>query len=440
MTAKRKPDRNFGDFELQQRVGRDGVFHLFRARQVSLDRLVLLKVLPDKRATLERIAQLRREAETGNRLDHRNIVRVYEAGEVGGAAYLALAPIDGTQLAERLKNSALPPKLAIDLTRQLAEALIYAHEHGFIHAAMRPEVVWITRDGQVRLTGFGCPIHFEELDADSSSGSAGYLAPEQAGGRGAVGKATDMYGLGAVLFAMITGGPPHQGATVAETCRMIRSQASIRPSRLHPGLSPTLDAICARCMRHEPHRRFGADRQWTRLMAELRRVRSGRFDDSDEWDRIIARLLKHGRLLRTAILLILLGIIPAAWDRHRRASSWDRVIQQDADVDSYRRALQHFENRAAHRPYDPEIAAGYLLARVRTGQPMSFESSITDWQKSATRWERVAWLARILCLIRQNRRDHAIAELQVGRSAGYNPTSEIERLLLVECERSLSKS
>jgi hypothetical protein len=175
-------------------------------------------------------------------------------------------------------------------------------------------------------------------------------------------------------------------------------------------------------------------------MAELRRVRSGRFDDSDEWDRIIARLLKHGRLLRTAILLILLGIIPAAWDRHRRASSWDRVIQQDADVDSYRRALQHFENRAAHRPYDPEIAAGYLLARVRTGQPMSFESSITDWQKSATRWERVAWLARILCLIRQNRRDHAIAELQVGRSAGYNPTSEIERLLLVECERSLSKS
>ena len=143
MTARR-----VGDFELLQRLGRDGPYLLFRARQVSLDRAVMLKVLPARLASLERSALMRREAAAADKLDHPGILRVYEAGEAGGNPYLALAPVDGTRLAERLKDSALPPRLAVDLIRQLAEALLHAHERNLLHGSLRPEAVWVTREGQ----------------------------------------------------------------------------------------------------------------------------------------------------------------------------------------------------------------------------------------------------------------------------------------------------
>src|SRR5262249_10801830 len=137
----------FGDFELLKRAGRDGPFLFFRARQISLARPVLLKVLPERTRTLERADLLRREAQASDRLDHPSIVRVYEHGIVGGAPYLAQAPVEGEPLTERLKGGAVPPRLALDLTRQLAEAVAHAHDRHVLHGSLRPEAVWLTRDG-----------------------------------------------------------------------------------------------------------------------------------------------------------------------------------------------------------------------------------------------------------------------------------------------------
>jgi serine/threonine protein kinase len=195
-------------------------------------------------ASLERTALLRREAEAANRLDHPGVARAYDVGEVAGSPYLALAFTEGELLSERLKAGPLKPRLVVELIRQLAEALMHAHERGLVHSALRPEVVWLMRDGQARLAGFGCPVRFEEIDLEGTAGFAGYLAPEQAGGRGSVGRSTDVHGLGALFYAMLTGSPPHRGATPTETFRLIRSQAPLKPSRLHPGLSPILDTIC----------------------------------------------------------------------------------------------------------------------------------------------------------------------------------------------------
>ena len=328
MTARRKPDRRFGDFELLQRVGRDGPFHLFRARQVTLDRKVTLKVLPERLATLELAALLRREAETANRLDQPAILRVYEVGEAAGARSLALAPVEGELLAERLKAGPLRPRLAVDLTRQLAEALAHVHERGLLHGALRPEVVWLTRDGQVRLSGFGCPLRFEEIDPVAVADFAGYLAPEQAGGRGSVGRATDVYGLGALLYALLTGGPPHQGATPSETFRLIRSQVPVKPSRLHPGLSPALDEICRKCLTGSPARRYGSERPLARLSADLKRMRSYRAEP-DPLDDLWPLLRRHARLVRTAALLLVCAAVPACWDRQRQQSAWNLATQAD---------------------------------------------------------------------------------------------------------------
>lgn len=441
MTEGRKKTRSFGDFELLQRIGRDGPFHLFRARQVSLDRLVTLKVLPDRLATLERAALLRREFDAGSRLDHAGILRIYEAGDIHGAPYVAMAPVDGIQLAEHLKMSALPPRLAVEYLRQMIAALAHAHDRGIIHGSLRPEVVWLTRDGHAKLSGFGCPIHFEDLDMDIIAGSAGYLAPEQAGGRGAVGKSTDIYGAGALLYAMTTGVPPHQGASVAETCRLIRSQPPVKPSRLNPGLAPALDAICDKCLQTAPQRRYGSDRQWTRLLADLRRVRSGRTEHPEFREDFTGWLQRHGLWLRVAALLVVFGLIPAGWDWYQHSAAWETITHADAAPEQYARALEHFERMGADRPFDAELSAARLLSRQRAGQlSIDWSTEPIIWQNIADEWSAIQAMTRILQAVRQKRMDIAVNAVRAARANGYSPTTERERRLFAECELAANAS
>jgi hypothetical protein len=418
----------FGDFELQQRAGRDGPFTLFRARQVSLGRPVTLKVLPDRTRTLERTDLLRREAAAADRLDHPGVVRVYEHGDVGGIPYLAQAPVEGETLAARLRTGPVPPRLALDLTRQLAEAVAYAHDRGVLHGSLRPEAVWLTIDGRVRLCGFGCPVLFEELDEEAVANWAGFLAPEQAGARGAVGKATDVYGVGALLYAMATGVPPHRGATVAETCRLIRGRPAVRPSRLHPGLSQALDEICIRCLRTAPSRRYGPERALTRLLADLRKAGGGRAEPVPD---LMLWLRRHTRLVRAAMLVLVMGVVPALWDRQRQRVAWDRLTDADISTELQERAARRFERQAAERPFAPEAEAGLTLARFRTGGPLPRGPA---WRDVTDEWDAIRALTHVLATAKQGKRSDARDALRSARSLGYEPRTEIERRLLRECD------
>src|SRR5262249_31759473 len=151
-----------------------------------------------------------------------------------GRPYLAMAHVGGQRLIHRLRSGPLRWALAADLTRQLATALGHAQERGTVHGALRPDVVWITADGQARLAGFGSPVRFEEIDVKAIASFAGYLSPEQAGGRGGVSRNTDVYGIGALFYAMLTGVPPHQASETDGTLRLIRSTPPVAPSRLNP--------------------------------------------------------------------------------------------------------------------------------------------------------------------------------------------------------------
>jgi serine/threonine protein kinase len=429
--------RRFGDFELQKRIGRDGPFMIFSARQISLNRPVMLKILPERTATLERAALLRREAQAADKLDHPGVVRLYESGGAGGSSFLALAPVDGEQLSERLKKGAMPPRQALDLIRQLGEAIGHAHDRGVIHGSLRPEVVWITHDGQARLSGFGCPIQFEELDAEAVVGCAGYLAPEQAGMRGAVGRATDVYGLGALLYAMATGGPPHRAATVDETMRLIRRRRAVRPSRLRPGLPEELDSICLKCLRITPAHRYGPDRPVAKLTADARRALVGPVESF--LNEPIGRWLRrNGRLVRAAALLLAFAVIPLAWDRQHRASDWDALSRTDTGAERYELALQHFERLAADQPFDAETEAGLALARFRLGRHSGEPVDPTMWHTVRDEWTAVRMLTRILAAAKQDRREEARTALRFWQNAGYRPDSDVERRLLNECERNLA--
>ena len=439
MTPPGEAVGRFGDFELLERLGRDGPFAMFRARQARLDRAVMLKVPVGGPVTLEQAAVLRREAAAVHALDHPHIVRVFEAGEHGGRPYLAMAHVAGQRLNHRLKTGPLRWQLAVDLARQLAAALAHAHDRGAIHGALRPDVVWVTPDGQARLAGFGSPIQFEEIDDKWIGGFAGYLAPEQAGGRGAVGRNTDVYGLGALLYAMLTGVPPHQAATADATFRLIRGTAPVAPSRLTPDIPEDLDEICLKCLRVNAAKRYGAERPWARLTADLRRVQSGRSVRvaDDLGGRFLAWARRQARPLRVAALLGVFALIPAGWDRLRHQAAWNSLADADASGEAYARAARYFERLQADQPGDAETNAGVMLARFRTGQALPAEMGPNVWHTGDDEWDAVQQLTRALAAAREGRKADAQAILRGTRVTRYLPRTDVERWLLEELEKAL---
>lgn len=437
MTTDSKPLRRFGDYQLFHRVGRDGPFHLFRARQTSLHRLVILKVLPERNATLEFGALLRREAEAADKLDHPGIVRVYERGDIKGSPYLALAHQEGEWLASHLRTSAMPVRRAIETARLVATALAYAHEHDVVHGSLRPEVVWVGAEGQTRLAGFGCAIHYDALDPEMVKTSAGFLAPEQAGSRGAVTPATDVYSLGALLYAMLTGSPPHQGATVEETCRLIREQPPVRPSRLQPGIPQSLDVICLKCLNTDPRKRYGSDRPFTRFIADLKRVDPAA-PDGKWWEKVHAWYDRHGILVRSLALVVPLVTIPALWDRQRHRSAWTAVSQRSTSYEDQSGAARYFERELADNPLDGELRAAAMLGRFRIGRdaPAFYQTPVSLTLES-DRWTAVQTLTIALHATRRRQFDKAYAILRSAREHHYVPGTEIERHLHAELLKEL---
>lgn len=420
--------RGFGDYDLISRIGSDGAFFVYRARHRQLNRMVILKILADRRQSFDAEGACRRELEAADRLDHPAILRVYETGVVGGRPFLAHAYVDGERLFERLARGTIPPRIAWDWTRQLAEALLFAHDRNSLHGSLRPEVVWLSQQGEVRLGGFGNPILFENLALDSSASWAGYLAPEQAGGRGVVGRLTDVYGLGALLYAMVTGGPPFRGTTLAETCRLIRNHPLIYPSRLHPGLSENVDRICSMCLRKEPSRRFfNEHRPLEKLLSELRSLRPSNTAPPKTWQRWLRR---HVSMVRAAVLIILFALLPLSVDQIQHRRHWETLMNPRASLREFEQTAHYFSRRAVDQPRSHELHAASELSRVRLGRVNV--PKVMTWQKPANQWQAVVNLAYVLALASQGQTQAARNMLEQAQFEGYTPQSDFEQRLWQE--------
>jgi serine/threonine protein kinase len=234
---------------------------VYKARQVHLNRIVALKVIAAP-AQVEPAARERlvHEAKTLALLDHPNIVRIYSSGEMHGRAYLAFEYVAGGSLIERFVDQPLPPFKAARLVWQLAEALHYAHQHDVLHCALKPSNILLTADGVPKISNFGLSILLEQPESERRLAFRrlpSYMAPELADGRMAdVGRATDIYSLGAVLYKLLTGEPPFLVETLAETLEQVRSSPPRLPSRFQPEVPAALEAICLRCLEKEPTRRY----------------------------------------------------------------------------------------------------------------------------------------------------------------------------------------
>jgi serine/threonine-protein kinase len=255
---------DFGDYELLEEIGRGGQGVVYRARQKSLKRTIALKVIGlGQWATEAHLKRFRREAEAAANLDHPCIVPIYEVGEREGSCYFSMKFIDGGQLDEVTKHQPISARTAAELVAKLARTVHHAHEHGILHRDIKPGNVLLDRNGEPHLTDFGLARLVETESTVTRTmevlGTPSYMAPEQAVGNNArVSRATDVYGLGAVFYQLLTGHPPFAGGTTFETVRLVLDTEPRQPRLWNPKIDRDLATICLKCLEKDPQRRYSS--------------------------------------------------------------------------------------------------------------------------------------------------------------------------------------
>jgi len=287
-----------GDYELLEEIGRGGMGVVFRARQLSLDREVAIKmILRGRLASDSDLQRFLAEAAATARLDHPNIVPVYDVGDVDGRPFFSMRYIEGDTLAQRLRDGPMPQRGAAAMVSALARAIGYAHDEGVLHRDLKPSNILLADDGVAMITDFGLAKQAgSELDLTRSGmlvGTPAYMSPEQAGGRrGSIGPASDIYSLGCVLYAALTGRPPFVADSPMEVVMRVIEQEPTPPRALRPSLDRDLEMIVVRCLQKPPDLRYPtADALAADLDAYLadERVsaRSGHFNQ------VVARVLRE---------------------------------------------------------------------------------------------------------------------------------------------------
>jgi eukaryotic-like serine/threonine-protein kinase len=251
-----------GDYELLDEIGRGGMGIVYRARQISLDRLVAVKmILRGTLASPDDLARFRAEAEAAARLDHPNIVPVYEVGEIEGQPYFSMKFVAGTTLARRLAEGPLMPREAAAIMLPVARAIQFAHRQGLLHRDLKPSNILIDEDGQPHITDFGLAKRITDntglTHTGAILGTPSYMAPEQVGGnRGEIGPTSDVYSLGSILYQMLTGRPPFQAASPVDTLLMVLEQDPVPPRMLNAKADRDLEMIALKCLQKPPDLRY----------------------------------------------------------------------------------------------------------------------------------------------------------------------------------------
>ncbi len=259
-TAGTLPD--VADYQVLAELGRGGMGVVYKARHKRLKRIVALKmIVAGSYASTELQTRIRTEAEAVARFKHPNIVQIFEVGDHETLPFLALEFVDGGNLEQKASAKALPAREAAQLVEAMARGLHHAHQHGILHRDLKPSNILLTADGTPKITDFGLA---KLLDAEAGPtpteaflGTPSYMSPEQAAGntRGA-GVQADVYGLGAILYTLLTGKPPFKGTTLLNTLEKVRNEEPVPPARLQKGVPRDLESICLRCLEKDPARRY----------------------------------------------------------------------------------------------------------------------------------------------------------------------------------------
>jgi tRNA A-37 threonylcarbamoyl transferase component Bud32/tetratricopeptide (TPR) repeat protein len=257
-----EPGEVFGDYELQEEIARGGMGVVFKVRQRSLDRVVALKMmLPGWLGSRASVRRFRMEAEAASRLRHPGIVSIHDVGQCAGQHFYSMDYIEGCNLVQRLERGPVAPELAARWVRVIAEAIHHAHQHGILHRDLKPANVLIDAQDEPHVTDFGLAKRLDDARDLTATGhvlgTPGFMPPEQADpSRGGVTVASDVYGLGAILYYVLTGEAPFRGAGMDDTIRKLLTEEPVPPSRRRAGVARDLETICLKCLNKEPLRRY----------------------------------------------------------------------------------------------------------------------------------------------------------------------------------------
>lgn len=279
------PGATFGNYELLGELGRGGMGVVYKARQRTADRVVALKVIrADRLEALPRdtqtsaIDRFRHEAQAAARIEHDNIVTVYEVGEIEGQNFFSMRYVEGQSLAEMLRAGPIENRRAAGYLEPVARAVAEAHRHGILHRDLKPQNILVdAKADRALVADFGlaklCEGREELTQAGEVMGTPSYMSPEQARDSAHVTAATDVYALGATLYHMLTARPPFQAANPVETLRQVLERDPALPRQLNPAIDRDLETICLKCLEKEPARRYPGAAE---LADDLRRYLDGR--------------------------------------------------------------------------------------------------------------------------------------------------------------------
>ncbi len=352
-------------YKILEVIGRGGMGVVYKALHIRLDRLVALKmVLSGAHASPEELARFSLESQAVAQLQHPGIVQIYEVGEHDGLPYFSLEFVAGGSLAHKIGGKPQPTLEAAEMVRDLALAMREAHRRNIIHRDLKPANVLLTPDGGPKITDFGLA---KRLDADSQQtitgaimGSPSYMAPEQAWGQThQIGPLTDLYALGAILYEMLVGRPPFQGASLIETIELVRTEEPVPPTRLQPKIPVDLETICLKCLQKDPAKRYqgaGALAEDLERFLEDRPILARPVGTVERLARWCRRNPKLARLTATvAGLLVLVAAVSTS-----AAVSLDRAngqLEALNKTESAARQSAQTNERAALEARDREAAA-----------------------------------------------------------------------------------
>jgi serine/threonine protein kinase/tetratricopeptide (TPR) repeat protein len=367
-------------YEILHLLGRGGMGVVYKARQVRLDRVVALKMIrADLGAGEEERARFQTEAEAAARLQHSNIVQVYEVGGLAGVPYIALEFVGGGSLADHLNGTPLPPRQAAALVETLARAVHHAHERGVVHRDLKPANILLAvargplavvpeaetprADDKPRPTNYGVPKITDFGLAKCLGAGAGrhtrpgeilgtpsYMAPEQASGKGEPCRpACDVYSLGAILYELLTGRPPFVGPTPMEAAVQVLNEEPVPPRRLLPTVPRDLETVCLQCLQKDPLHRYASAHELAEDCAAFLRGEPVRARPASVWERGLKwarRRPASAGLIAVTTLALLVLLLGAWWYNALLRAERDEAERQRHDALEARRQAERNEGEA----------------------------------------------------------------------------------------------
>ena len=366
-----RQNKDFGSYEIIEEINRGSMGIVYRARDKKLGRIVALKVLlAGEHASPQQISRFQREAQAIGKLHHPNIVPIHEIGEYNGQHYFTMDFIDGVSLSRLLKRKKIDPARCLDIIEAVCDAVQAAHEAGVIHRDIKPSNIMIDYRGRVQIMDFGLA---KQLDRESNYtqsgttiGTPAYMPPEQARGHlRRIGRASDVYSIGAVLYEMVTGRAPFSGSNMLEVILRVIREEPPPPRQLNAKVNRDIQTIILKAMEKDLERRYATARE---LAEDIRRFRAGEAIRARPIG-LLGRLWRKARVhkaVAASVLTVLLvvgvsaGIIYALWRQLQRRPMAGVVAKPDEEI-----AEDRWKEVFASDPSDPDRVKADWIARPR---------------------------------------------------------------------------